>query len=178
MIMNILVTGVQNAIEESIVKLAVERIEGKAKFRVLSFSDFMDSGESPAEEFKLLKETQDKIKQKIQMKVLEGKGGHMIIDGYFTVKSKLGFVPVMTGDLLNIIKPDFLVHIDVDPLALGSRLENRKEFDEHQEIEKSCALYLGANAGCGIRIIKSGPEGARDAADELYGMLKELLVKK
>lgn len=177
--MKILITGVQNMIEESIVKLALERVEGKAKFKILSFSDFADTGESPAEELKLLKNTQKKIKDNIQIRMLKSKAGdHVIINGYFTVKSKLGFFPVISREVLDVFKPDFLVHIHVNPLALGSRLKNRKEFDEHQDIEKSCAVLLGANAGCGIRIIRSGIDGTREAADELYGILKELMVNK
>jgi adenylate kinase len=176
--MNILITGVQNVIEESVVKLALERVEGKAKFRVLSFSDFMDSGGSPAEELKMLKDTQKKIKDNIQMRVIKSRSGdHTIVEGYFTVKSRLGFYPVITKEVLDIFKPEFLVHVSVDSLALGDKVD-RVLFEEHQAIEKAYALFLGANAGCGVRIIRSGVDGERAAADELYGMLKDLMVKK
>ncbi len=175
--MNILITGVQNAIEESIVKLAIERIEGKAKFRVLSFSDFIDSGESPAEELKMMKNTQKKIKDNIQMRVLKSRSGeHIIVNGYFTVNSRLGFYPVITKEVLEIFRPELLVHISVDPLALGDRVD-QKVFRDQQEIERSYALFLGAGSGCGVRIIRSGVDGARTAADELYSLLKGIMVR-
>jgi adenylate kinase len=179
MTMNILITGVQNAIEESIVKLALERIEGKARFSILSFTDFVDTEESPADELMLMKDTQKKIKKNIQMKVLKSRtGDHIIVSGYFTVKSRLGFYPVITKEVLEVLKPDFLVHISVDPLSLSGKIDSAEVFEEHQAVERACALFLGANTGCGVRIIRSGVDGSRAAADELYGMLKDLLVKK
>ncbi len=177
--MKILITGVQNSVEESIVKLALEHAEGKAKFKILSFSDFVDTGESAADELKLLKSTQKKIKDNIEMRILKSRAGdNIIINGYFTVKSKLGFFPVISRDVIDTFNPDFLVHIHVDPLALAGKLDNRKEFDEHQDIENSCAVLIGAYAGCGIKIIRSGVDGTRESADELYGILKELMVDK
>ncbi len=179
MIMNILITGVQNVIEESIVKLALERIKGKARFSILSFTDFVDTEESPADELRLLKGTQKKIKNNIQMRVLKSRAGdHIIVNGYFTVKSRLGFYPVITKEVLEVLKPDFVVHISVDPLSLGGKIDDAEGFGEHQAVEKAYALFLGANTGCGVRIIRSGIDGARTAADELYGMLKDMMVKK
>ena len=43
--MKILVTGVQNVVKDSMVALALERLEGKARFKVLSLSDFVEESE-------------------------------------------------------------------------------------------------------------------------------------
>ncbi len=176
MVMNILITGVQNVVEESVVKLALDSLGGKAKFKILSFSDFTDADGSVSDELKTLKGTQKKIKDSIQMKILKSRpGDHIIVNGYFTVYGKLGFFPVIDREFLDAFRPDFVVHIDVDPLALGAKIKNPREFKYHQELERTCAIFVGAYAGCAFKFIHAGIDGAREAADELYGMLKELV---
>ncbi|MBW2109674.1 MAG: AAA family ATPase [Candidatus Aenigmarchaeota archaeon] len=175
--MNILITGVQNPVEESIIKIAVERIEAKAKIRLLSFSDFMDDAESLRDELKLLKNTQKKIRDNVQMKVIKG-SGHFILNGYFTVKTKLGYFPVITGAVMEVLKPDIIVHIAVDPLALEGKIDNQESFRMHQSAERVVALSMAAASGAGVKIISCGIDESRKASDELYDLLKNLVVKK
>ncbi|MBN1896929.1 MAG: AAA family ATPase [Candidatus Aenigmarchaeota archaeon] len=174
--MKILITGVQNSVEESIVKLAVERIEGKAKFRTLSFSDFIDNSSTPKEELDLLKNTQEKIRDSIQLKLIGEKTGNVIVNGYFTVGTKLGIFPVINDETVKVFKPDLIIHINVNPLALGDKLEDEDAFRDQQDVEKTYALMIAAKAGCSVKIVHCGIEGSRDAADEIFKLLKALLV--
>ena len=175
--MNILITGVQNAIEESVVRLAVERIEGKADFKMISFSEFA-GGESPLEEIDVIRNTQQKVTDSIRMKLMNSTGGHVIINGYCTVRTKLGFFPVLTRETVEALKPQLMVHIDVDPAALEGKIDDAKAYDDHQDVEKAYSFMLCTAAGCGIRAIHCGPDGARKASDELHCLLKDILVKK
>jgi adenylate kinase len=176
--MKILVTGLQNAVEESVVKLALERVEGKAEFKTLSFSDFTDEEETPAEELRLIKATQQKVTDGIRMKLIGTSRGNIIINGYCTVKTKLGFFPVITREIMEALKPDLMAHIDVDPRALEGKIVNRKEFEDHQDFERSYSLLLCTSTGYGMKIIHCGFDESRKAADELYALLKNLMVKK
>ena len=176
--MRVLITGVQNVIEESVVKLALEGMEGKAKFRILSFSDFMDTEGDVAEEQKVLRNTQKRIKDAVQLKMIKaGPGDHIILNGYFTAKGKHGFFPVIDRMLLDTFKPDFVVNIDVDPLAVQDKIDDVKQFEYHQELERTCAMFVGAYCGCSFKFIYTGIEGAREAANELYELLKGMMVK-
>ena len=84
--MNVLITGVQNAIGESVVRLAAERIEGKAKIKIISFSDFAGA-ESPLDEMEVIKTTQGKITDSIRLKLMNSSGSHVIMNGYCTVRT-------------------------------------------------------------------------------------------
>lgn len=177
--MNILVTGVQNVVKDSVVKLALERLGSRQKFRVLSFSDFVEEPADSISELRLLKNIQQKLTKSIQLKMLEaGTGEHIIINGYCTVRTGLGYVPVITMASIDIFRPDIIVHIEVNPVALGGKLPNKHDFAEHQSLEKSFALLFGAWSGSGIKIIETGAEGSRPGADELYKLLKAVLGVK
>lgn len=177
--MNILVTGGQNVVKDSVVKLALERLGGHVKFKVLSFSDFVLGSEDSINELHLLKNTQQKLMRNIQLKMLEtGAREHVIINGYCTARTKLGYMPIITKASIDIFKPDIIVHVEVDPAALGGKLKDRDDFVQHQSLEKSCALFFGAWAGSVIKIIQTGIEGPRQGADELYELLRDVLVVK
>jgi len=177
--MKILITGVQNAIEESVVKIAIERLQGRARFRVLSFSDFVDTEESATRELNLLKNTRKKITDAIKMRMLKsGASDNVIINGYFTVRGRLGFFPVISREVVETFSPDMIVSISVDPVALEGKLDNKDEFIKWQDVERSYAITLGAIAGSGMKLIHCRLDESRKAADELYGLLKNLVVDK
>ncbi len=177
--MNILVTGVQNVVKDSIVKLALGRLGGKAKFKVMSFSDFVEEDEDSVSEIRMLKSMQQKLKKNIQIKMLQTKTGeHNIINGYCTVKTKLGYVPIITKESIDIFRPDITVYIEVDPAALGDKVADRDDFMQHQSVERSCALFCGARSGSGIKIINAGVDGSRQGSVELHGLLHDVLVVK
>jgi adenylate kinase len=175
--MNILIAGVQNSEEESIVKLALERLEGKAKFKTLSFSEF-SGAESAGEELGLIKATQRKVREILQIKAVADDDANVIINGYCTVNARLGYFPILTKDTMQAFRPDMMVHIRVDPLALEGKIRDPEAMNSHQDFEKSYSMYLCATTGCGMKSISSGIDGARKASDELYAVLKELLVMK
>ena len=75
-------------------------------------------------------------------------------------------------------KPDVIVHINVDAMALEGKVKNKREFEYHQDVERTCALFMGIATGSGIKLIHCGLDGVRKAADELYDLLKNLMVKK
>jgi len=177
--MNVLITGVQNHIEESIVRIAAERLQGKkADFRLLSFSDFDGLEGRTLDDLKLIKATQQKVRQAVQAKMRPGARGSIIVNGYCTVKTKLGFFPILTEESVKAFRPDMLVHISVDPLALEGKEKDLQGFSDYQALEKSYALLLCASAGCGMRIIHCGIEEARKASDELFALLKDTMVGK
>ena len=177
--MNILIAGVQNMVKDTVVKLAMGKVSGKTKLKALSFSDFVEDYEDPLLEISVLKDIQKRLTKNIQIKMLESKSGeHHIINGYCTVKTRLGYIPIITKESLDIFKPDMVALIEVEPSALGEKLKDREGFKEHKAMERSCAQFCSAWTGSGIRIIRTGPEGARKGADELSGLLKEMLVEK
>jgi adenylate kinase len=176
--MNVLITGVQNSVEESIVRLAVERVQGKTNFRFLAFSDFDDLDEGMLSEIALIKATQQKVRQAIQAKMTASGKGHVVVSGYCTVKTKLGFFPVLTAETVKAFRPDIMVHISVDPLAIEGKTVNADEFRDHQTLEKTYALLLCASAGCGLKVIHCALDGSRDAAGELIELLKGIMVGK
>jgi adenylate kinase len=173
--MNILITGVQNVIKDSVVKLAVERIEGKVKLKTLSFSDFAEEGTN---EYLLMKNTQRRLMEGIQMKMLEPKTENILINGYCTVKTKFGFAPVLTEDSASIFRPGIIVCLETDPLAVPGKMDNPREFQEHQSVEREFSILYSAKTGASLKIIKSGKEGARQGAEQLFDLLKDALVSK
>lgn len=177
--MNILIAGVQNIVKDTVVKLAMGKVSGKVKLKALSFSDFVEEYEDSVLEISVLKDIQQKLTKSIQIKMLESRAGeHHIINGYCTVKTRLGYIPIITKESLAIFKPDMIALMEVEPSALGDKLKDSEGFREHQAMERSCALFCSAWSGSGIRIIRTGVEGSRKGADELSGLLKEMLVRK
>lgn len=177
--MNVLITGVQNHIEESIVRIAAERLKGKADFRLLSFSDFDGLGGGALDGLALIKATQQKVVQEVQAKMAPGRGGaSVIVNGYCMARTKLGFFPVITEKSVKALRPDIMVHISLDPLALEGKEKDPQGFLDHQAVEKAYALLLCASAGCGLRIIHCGLDEARKASDELLELLKGMVADK
>jgi len=177
--MRVIITGVQNVVKDSVIRLALERLEGKADFRKLSFSDFADEVSGSAEELEVLRDTQKKIRENLQLKMLSPGGGkNIIVNGYCTVKTSIGFYPVITRETMKVFDPDVIVHLEVSAMSPSAKISNKKKFTEHSAFEKSCSMLLAADAGCGIRLIKSELESSRKASDELYEMLKGTMVSQ
>jgi adenylate kinase len=177
--MNVLIAGVQNMVKDTVVKLALGRLSGKVKLKALSFSDFVEEYEDSVMELSLLKDVQQKLTKNIQIKMLESPAGeHHVINGYCTVRTKLGYIPIITKESLAIFRPDMIALIEVEPAALGAKLRDREEFEEHKAVERSSAMFCSAWAGSGIRIIRAGAEGPRKGAGELSGLLKEMMVAR
>jgi len=177
--MKILITGVSAITKDTIVRMALDRFGSKAKYKLLSFSDFVEEMDNPLEEISMLKNTQKKITDNIQLRLIKaGADDHIVINGYCTVCTHLGFFPVISGEGIDVLKPDVIVSIEVDPAIMSGKLKNRAEFMEHQSVEKFCALNLATTAGCCIKIINSGRDSSRKGANELFTLLKDILVKK
>ena len=177
--MNVLITGLQNMVKDSVVKIALERLGASAKFKILSFSDFVGEDEGSITELRLLKTVQQRLTKKVQVSMLQSKTGeHNIINGYSTASTKLGYMPIITKAGIDIFNPDLIAFIEVDPLALGEDLKDKEGFEAHQAVEKSFAMLYGAWTGAAVKVIKAGPEGSRKGSGELFNLLKALLVVK
>lgn len=170
--MNILVTGVSNVIKDSVVKLALDRIGGKEKFKILSFSDF--SGDEEGNELEMFKSTQRKLTENIQLKMLESESRHIVINGYCTVSTKLGYIPIISRESIEIFKPDIIILIETNSLSIPGKVNNAG-FDNHKMVERSCSFSLSVLSGSAIKVIVCGVEGSRKGSEELFKLLKEVL---
>ena len=171
--MNVLITGVQTVEKDSAVKLAVERLPAKG-IRTMSFSDTKE-GEG-AEELGLLKRTQSRLIENIQKRMLDSGRAHLIINGYCTISTRLGFVPVLTKEAAGIFRPSLVVCLETDPRTV--RGDAAAAFPEHQAVERLFSVFIASECGAAVKFIRTGPDGAREAAEELAGILKEALVAK
>ena len=100
---------------------------------------------------------------------------NVIINVPFTIETKQGYVPVLSGEFFGVVKPDVLILIeDVPDIRLPK--EKRKGMQVQQELDKKCATQYSSDAKSPLKMIRIKPGGMKESIREIKDVIKSVFV--
>lgn len=149
------------------------------EFRYIKFDELMPKPPKMERDIdnirKFCRNFYDKLEKKLTRELK--KKGNLIVNGYFTIKTEHGYIPILSDGFFEAFKPDVLVLVEVLP----SRPETYMMETEHmdwlrQEINRDYASLYSAKSGAIIKVVrvKLGNIGGaiRETADIIRFALK------
>jgi len=145
------------------------------KFRYVKFDDIIPKPPKMERDIdnikKFCKNFYSKL-EKILIRELK-KGSNLIINGYFTIKTEQGYIPILPDNFFESFKPDVLILIEVLP----SRPETYMMETEHmdwlqQEINRDYVSFYSAKSGAMVKVIKVKLGNIGGAIRETAGVIR------
>lgn len=148
--------------KKSTIKIAMKRFGKKKKNLKIIHFDEMDSlikdfNNLTKEELESLgDQVYDEIEEKIGDTLASD--GVVVLDGFFTIRSKLGHIPLITEKFFKVFQPNQIVLIETYPDLLSSDSKVVDELKEQQIINRIYAVRSASLIGSPIKIIKMDKE--------------------
>ncbi len=101
----------------------------------------------------------DEIHKKLEKKIKSCKKPLVVINGYFTIKTYHGYVPVMTDQFFKKLRPDMIILMEADvPEKSRHLLKKGPDYLDslklQQEIDRNCASLYASVTNAVLKIIK------------------------
>jgi adenylate kinase len=179
----VFITGVPESGRDSIVRMI---LTGSRKnlppFDYLSFDDMVSYDvDRVSEELDLWSFSKSinhmhRIQGGFQRKLKEGtgslkKGGHAIVNGYFTLRTPGGYLPLLSKESARFFKPDVIVIIEIDTVSggLSRKLGGEKawELKYHQDINLNYAISYSALTRSAVKVVRAEYGKLKDALKEM-----------
>jgi len=184
----ILVTGIPESGRDSILKMV---LSGSKKnlpfFAYLKFDDMVSYDvDKKSEELDLwsfskridhIHKIQNDFYSELKKTIgsLKGKGSHIIVNGYFTLRTPSGYLPLLSQEALSFFKPDIIVIVEVDTEnreLLGKfGKEKIRELKYHQDINLKYATSYSALTRSAINIVRVEYGNLKDALKEMTDVI-------
>lgn len=177
----ILVTGISDSGKDSILEMVLTGSEKNLPdFEYMDFDSlFTHDVDKDSEEIdlwsfdrriehmhRIQKDFHTNLRKKTEQ--LSKTGNHIIVNGYFTLKTPGGFLPTLTDESVKFFKPDVIIVISVDldgpELLKKFGKEKIRELKDHQEMNLKYAVTYSEMCRSSISVINVE-----------YGNLKEAL---
>ncbi len=173
----ILVTGLRETEKDSIVEMALNKSSTTRKrFKYVNFekSDTVSSGITNLNHLKDFHLTlHDEIEQAITGSRREGL--NVIVNGNFTIKTDLGYVPLLIDGFFRGFKPDIIVILENRLNELVDNPRKALEIKEQQEIDRGYASRYAAMLGIPLKIIKVSKQNISHSIKEFSETLKYMI---
>ena len=132
---------------------------------------------------KMNSETQNKILRLVGEKIAkQSLKTNVIVDTHCTIKTPAGYIVGLPEQVTKSIKPDVIVLIEGSAKEIsGRRLsddtrvrdsDSEELIDEHQQMNRSCAISVGILTGSTTKIIKNNNNELHKAVNELVQIMK------
>jgi adenylate kinase len=99
-------------------------------------------------------------------------GSNIVLAAGLTRKTVHGYMPVVTRDLVDTIKPDLIVLMEILPRRADDYMEHEHIDWTHQRFERQTAGMFSVRTGAPLRIIKVRPGKVKDALKEAADALR------
>jgi adenylate kinase len=184
----ILITGIPESGRDSIVKMI---LSGSRKilpaFEYIRFDDMVSYDiDRKSEELdlwsfskriehmhKIQRDFYSKLKKRVES--LKGKENHIIVNGYFTIRTPSGYLPTLTQGSIKFFKPDVIVIIDVDlenpEVAKKFGRDEIRELKYHQDINLKYAASYSTLAKSAINVVRVEYGNLKDALKEMADVI-------
>ncbi|MEM0136233.1 MAG: adenylate kinase [Thermoplasmatales archaeon] len=106
----------------------------------------------------------------------------VVIDTHLSVRTKIGFLPGLPRNILEIIRPDLIISLEADPHEIFLRRSNDSTRARDSETEADIKAHIDMNrmygtvysaiAGCALMTVKNETNKAEDAAREIILAIK------
>ena len=156
--------------KKSTIKIAMKRFGREKKgLKIIHFDELdsliKDFNKIPKEKLEALgDEVYDELEKKLEDSI--SREDIVVIEGYFTVRSKLGFLPLITEKFFKVYKPNAVVLVETFPDLLSPDKKTVEELRDQQLINRIYAVRSASIAGSAIKIIR--------IENEVSNLLKEL----
>ena len=177
----ILVAGVEELGKDSIVKLTLERFgRSFSGFGYINFDnmDVFKHRIAGINSFDRLKDSFLKFYEELDAALIEMKKKsyreNILINGYLTLRSEFGYVPLVTDNFFRVFKPDIIVLIEGFPEELGIKPEKAMDMREHQAVNRVTAIQYASELGIPLKVIRLKKSEATKCIQELYELLKSI----
>jgi len=184
----VMITGIPGVGKSTITRMALKAT--KAKFRLINFGDLMfdvavEKGlvKHRDEVRKLDPMTQKEIQLEVARRIVDiSKSEPVLIDTHATVRTPKGYLLGFPLEVIETIKPDFIVIIEATPSEiLGRRLRDLKrdrdvetedQIQRHQDLNRAAAVAYAMHSDALIKVIENHEDkGLKEAVAELVEIL-------
>ncbi|NPA47597.1 MAG: adenylate kinase [Thermococci archaeon] len=184
----VMITGIPGVGKSTITKMALKIT--KAKFRLINFGDLMfnvavEKGlvKHRDEVRKLDPITQKEIQLEVARRILSmAEKEPILIDTHATIKTPKGYLLGFPLEVIETIRPDFIVIIEATPSEiLGRRLrdlkrdrdvETEEQIQRHQDLNRAAAITYAMHSDALIKVIENHEDkGLDEAVAELVEIL-------
>ena len=172
----LMVTGLDIAERDSLTDIAVKRC--RLEINYIKFSDLLSE-----KNFRNLKNTEDLNKLKTLLKkqmettltkyLKENK--HIVVNGYFTIKTPYGIFPLLSESFFHIFKPNGIIILETDPENELIDQSTKKQIKEHQDINRDQAELFSTYVGCPFKIIKIDKNNIRETLNKIIETFRMIL---
>ncbi|UCD07250.1 MAG: AAA family ATPase [Candidatus Aenigmatarchaeota archaeon] len=184
----IFVTGIPESGRDSIVKMV---LSGSKKnlpsFEYIRFDDLVSYDvDKKSEELdlwsfskriehmhKIQRDFYRNLKKKVDS--LKDKENHIIVNGYFTLRTPSGYLPTLSNQSVKFFKPDVIVIIDVDldnpEILVKFGKERVRELKYHQDINLKCAVSYSTLTRSAINVVRVEYGNLKDALKEMTDVI-------
>jgi adenylate kinase len=125
-------------------------------FRYIKFDSIMTKPPAMERDMSRIKAFCRNFRTKLEKALVQElkKGGNLIVNGFFTIKTEQGYVPLLPDDFFEAFRPDLLILIEVLP----SRPETYMMQTEHmdwlqQEINRDYMSLYSAKSGAMLKVV-------------------------
>lgn len=164
---SIMVSGVKETEKDSLIEICVKR--SGLKIYLLSFKQLIPKKFKPfdiktleeAEEFKRV------LKKHIEIAVCRyaKENKPLVVNGFFTVKTRLGSIPVLSESFFHLFKPSLFLILEIDPSEFPKDLA--KKIEEEQAINREQAELFSTCIGCPFKIIRVEKNNIKETLDKI-----------
>ncbi len=127
------------------------------RFRYIKFDELMPKLPKMERDIDKIKKFCKNFYSKLERKLVQElkKDGNLIVNGYFTIKTEHGYIPILPNAFFETFKPDVIILVEVLP----SRPETYMMETEHmdwlrQEINRDYASLYSAKSGAMVKVVK------------------------
>jgi adenylate kinase len=184
----VMITGIPGVGKSTITRLALQR--SQVKFRLVNFGDLMFEEavkqglvKHRDEMRKLDPMVQKELQLKAAQRIVEiAREEPVLLDTHATIKTPMGYLLGFPKEVMETIRPNFIVIIEATPSEiLGRRLrdlkrdrdvETEEQIERHQDINRAAAISYAMHSDALIKIIENHEDkGLEEAVNELVEVL-------
>ncbi|MDV3103075.1 adenylate kinase [Thermococcus waiotapuensis] len=184
----VMITGIPGVGKSTITRLALQK--SRIKFRLVNFGDLMFEEakklglvEHRDEMRKLDPQIQKELQLKAAQRTVEiAREEPVLLDTHATIKTPMGYLLGFPKEVIETIRPNFIVIIEATPSEiLGRRLrdlkrdrdvETEEQIERHQDLNRAAAVAYAMHSDALIKIIENHEDkGLEEAVNELVEVL-------
>ncbi len=176
--MIILVTGLDESGRDEIIEMVLQGCKNMLPHvTLIKASEFMPDIESERSITRLAAMRENALAklEKTVVSSLKG-GGNIVLTGGATKSTKHGYMPLITEDFIEKIKPDLIILMEVVPHRIESYMEHEHMDWQQQKMERYMASMFSLRTGALLRVIRVKSGKVKDAIKESADALRAAMT--
>jgi adenylate kinase len=172
--MIILVSGIDDSGRDEIIELVTAHYKSLLpRCKLIKANDFLPDF-STERSVKKLASMRDNSTAKMQSSVIAAlkKGANVIVSSSLTKTTIHGYLPVITEEFVDSLKPDFILFMEIVPGHAQAYMEHEHIDWSHQRMERHFASLFSLRTGALLRVLRIRPGNVKGAIKECADALR------